>query len=60
MKIDVETAICTTALILTALGFYCIGRYHEEYLKEKHGHTCNTPEEEAKPETPAATEEQAQ
>lgn len=49
MKFDIRDAIAAAAVAASAIGFYVVGRYHEDYLNEKR----NAPEEQ-----PAAAEPQ--
>lgn len=35
MKLDMSDAAAVVVVVAAAVGFYFVGRYHEDYLKEK-------------------------
>lgn len=52
MKFDLGDLIAAGAVVASAVGFYFVGRYHEDYLNEK-----RTAQPEAEPTPEAASEE---
>lgn len=35
MKLDTSDIVAVASVVAAAVGFYFVGRYHEDYLKEK-------------------------
>ncbi len=60
MKIDTSDLVAGVTLIATAVGFYFVGRYHDDYLKEKAATAEATPAEEPAVEVPTADEPREQ
>lgn len=56
MKIDTSDFVAGAAVVVAAIGFYFVGRYHEDYLKEKEANQENQVNPEAPVEEPEVTD----
>jgi hypothetical protein len=46
MKFELKDVLAVAGIAVAAVGFYAVGRYHEEYLNEKRQANAEVPTEE--------------